>query len=164
LLRWLWERINVYCEIVSIAASLAAAPVLLLTMDEEWQRLAAMSGVSLIAVLGTALALPVRETAGFQSFYERVRPPGWWRRAAMAAGEDPQAPVRRLAEGSVALLAAAVSIYGSLVAATQVLLGRFGPLTCLLLGAAGLAAPIWIHYVRHGCLVGTCRDFERQSV
>lgn len=54
-LRWLWERVNLYCEIAAIVVSLIAAPVLLLTVSTEWLRLAAMAGA--VSLYGTLIGL-----------------------------------------------------------------------------------------------------------
>jgi hypothetical protein len=42
-LRWLWERINLWSELAAMATSLSWRPMLLLTTDTEWIRLAVMA-------------------------------------------------------------------------------------------------------------------------
>ncbi|MFW6094060.1 MAG: sodium:solute symporter family transporter [Pseudomonadota bacterium] len=149
-LRWLWERINLYCEVAAIVASLIAAPILLLTVDDEWRRLALMAGVSTAAVVVAALVMPVTEPHRLQAFYRRVRPPGFWRATAEAVGEAAEAPRRRLLSGTVAIIAAAVSVYGTLVGVGHVLLARVGVDTVVLLAAALVAVPLWLRFVIHG--------------
>jgi Na+/proline symporter len=149
-LRWLWERINLYCEVAAIVASLIAAPILLATVDAEWVRLATMAAVSTTAVVAAALWLPGTEPHRLEGFYQRVRPPGWWGRTAAAVGEERRVPLRRLGSGLLAIATAAVSVYGLLVGAGQVIVGRADATTALAIAAALLAAPIWIRFVRHG--------------
>jgi solute:Na+ symporter, SSS family len=149
-LRWLWERINLYCELAAIAASIVAAPVLLMTVDEEWLRLASMAGISTVAVVLAAFLMPGTEPHRLQAFYERVRPPGLWRRTAIAAGEHPLAPRRRFRAGATAIGAAAVSVYGSLVGLAQVMVARADGATVAMLIAAVAVAPVWIRFLRRG--------------
>jgi solute:Na+ symporter, SSS family len=149
-LRWLWERINLYCELAAIAASIAAAPVLLLTVGEEWLRLALMAAISTVAVVLAALLMPGTEPHRLQAFYQRVRPPGWWGRTAAALGERPEVARRRFSAAAFAIGAAAVSVYGTLVGAAQIIVGRAGLATILMLTAALLALPFWMRYLTHG--------------
>ena len=55
ILRWVWERINIYSEITAIAASLVCAPVILFSVEAEWLRLLLMSSISTIAVITVTL-------------------------------------------------------------------------------------------------------------
>jgi Na+/proline symporter len=58
-LRWVWERINLYSELGAMAVSLVAAPILLVTTDVEWIRRSVMAG-------GEGPAVPGR-TASYRS-------------------------------------------------------------------------------------------------
>jgi solute:Na+ symporter, SSS family len=151
-LRWLWERINLYCELTAIVVSIVAAPVLLVTVEEEWLRLGLMAAVSTVAVVLAAFFLPGTEPHRLQAFYERVRPPGFWGRVATGAGEDATTPRRRFAVGAMAIGAAAVSVYGSLIGLAQIMVGRAGIDTFLMLAAALLVAPVWIRHLARGSL------------
>lgn len=110
-LRWLWERVNLYCEIAAIAASLVVAPVLLFTLDEEWLKLLLMSLVSTVVVVVTAYAGPGTDRDVLVAFFRRVRPPGFWSTTARAAGEDGDGPRRELVRDFGWVLAAAASVY-----------------------------------------------------
>ncbi|HEX2138587.1 MAG TPA: sodium:solute symporter family protein [Woeseiaceae bacterium] len=149
LLRWLWERINLYCEIVSILISLIAAPVLLLTVEADWLQLLLMSVISTTAVVVTALRTPATDATVLVDFYRRVQPPGWWRKTAAAAGADPGEPLNRLKEFLVPLVACAISVYCWLIGAAKLLLEQdawlFG-LVVLLVGTA--ATPVWLRALR----------------
>ncbi|MEO0998364.1 MAG: sodium transporter, partial [Pseudomonadota bacterium] len=57
-LRWLWERVNLWCEVFSILASLVVAPILILSVEQEWLRLLWMSAVSLGVVIAAAYLAP----------------------------------------------------------------------------------------------------------
>lgn len=144
ILRWLWERINLYCEIAAIAVSMAAAPVLLLTVQEEWLRLLAMASLSLAAVVATALLTPPTEKAHLVEFYRRVEPPGWWSHTAVAAGSDPALPRRRFVFGAAAVLGAAAVTYGLLFGAALLLLQpERWPTALAVLAVTAAVVPLW---------------------
>jgi len=150
-LRWLWERVNLWCEVVSIVVSLAAAPLLILFVDDDWLRLALMSGLSLAAVVLTALYGPPTDPDRLAEFYRRVRPPGWWRRTSERLGHDPAEGRTALRRDLVALAACAVSVYGWLVGAGGLLLRSGDPLVNAALICAGLATvPVWLRALLPG--------------
>jgi Na+/proline symporter len=143
-LRWLWERINLYCEILSILVSLLLAPLLILTVEADWLRLAIMAGVSTVVVIGAAWLLPGTEPAKLMAFYDRVRPPGWWSKSAAGVSVRPRLAKRALRRDLIALLACAVSVYGWLVGLGHLLLQTASPVlagTLVLIGT--LAVPVW---------------------
>ncbi len=149
-LRWLWERINLYCEIFAILVSLLAAPVLLVTVDTEWVRLALMALISTCTVVAAAIWMPGTEAHRLEAFYRRIKPAGWWRRSAIATGEQPAAARRRLRRGIAAIACCAVSVYGSLVGIGQILVQRADLGTAVLLAAAVVAVPVWLRFVKTG--------------
>jgi solute:Na+ symporter, SSS family len=143
-LRWVWERVNLYSEIAAIAVSLLAAPVLLLAVEEEWLRLLAMSCLSLTAVVLSAWFAPPTEAAKLVTFFRRVEPPGWWGRTALRAGVDPAVPRRQFARGAALVLCAAASAYGVLVSAGTLLLqpGQW-PWALAILLCTGVVVAAW---------------------
>jgi Na+/proline symporter len=148
-MRWLWERVNLYSEVFAIVVSLVGAPVLLLTMEDEWLRLATMAVMSTAAVVVAALVMPPTEEARLAAFFERVRPPGWWRSAARAAGMSPQAPLAELGRGLFALVACAVSVYCWLIGFGKLLLQPGSRVTGLLLIVCGVVAMRgWLNTLR----------------
>lgn len=151
-LRWVWERINLYCEIAAITVSLVAAPLLLVMVEEDWLRLAIMASLSTLVVVGAALWLPETDSHRLQAFYRRVQPPGWWGRTARAVGEPRAVAMRRLLHGLAAIGSCALFIYGLLVGITQLLLQRADGGTVLLLAASVAASPVWVAFVRHGSI------------
>jgi solute:Na+ symporter, SSS family len=117
ILRWLWERINLWSEFAAIGASLVLAPLLLAWFDDVSTQLAVMAMVSTAITTSVALCSPPTDPAVLGEFYRRVRPPGFWARTAAAAGDDPGAPRRALGRclGRVARdgLALYLSLYGA---------------------------------------------------
>ena len=145
LLRWLWERINLYCEIAAILVSLIAAPILLLTVEAEWLKLLLMSVVSTAAVAIAAYVTPATDRAVLHAFYRQVRPPGWWRNTAASAGIDPAEPLDRLKRFAIPLVAAAISVYCWLIGSAKLLLQHDARLFGAAVFVAGLlVAPVWL--------------------
>jgi Na+/proline symporter len=127
LLRWLWRRANAWGELGAIVASGVAAPVLLASVETEALRLLWIALVGTLASVAASLATAPDSAERLDAFYERVRPPGFW--------NAPEATAR-LRRNLVALLAAAGTLFTSLVGLGTWLVGGTAPL--------GLAAPLWI--------------------
>ncbi len=148
-LRWLWERINLWCEVAAIATSLILAPVLIYTIDAEWLRLLSMSVASLLVVIVTAYVAPPTRRDKLVDFYRRVRPPGAWRQTAIAAGEDPDAGGTEFRRDLLGLAACAVSVYGWLVGIGLLLLVADMTLPAVIAILVGIAAsPVWLRSLR----------------
>ncbi|MFQ5528379.1 MAG: sodium transporter, partial [Thermoanaerobaculia bacterium] len=145
-LRWLWERVNLYSELAAIAASLVIAPILLLRVEEEWLKLLLMSVLSTVVVLVVTWVTPRTEESILDAFYRRVRPPGLWRPAAERTGDDPERPARALRRGAWLVLTTAASLYLLLIGFTKLLLPPPGswvlaPWIWIALGVA--VVPVW---------------------
>ena len=149
-LRWLWERVNLYCELFAILISIIAAPILLYAVEAEWLRLALMALVSTLVVVGAALWMPGTEHHKLESFYARVRPPGWWQQTARAMGEPPGVALQRLVRGTSAIVACAFSVYGLLIGVAQLTVQRADWGTYVMLAGALAAVPYWLRFVRRG--------------
>jgi Na+/proline symporter len=146
-LRWLWERANLFSELSAIVVSLALAPVILSCVEAEWLRLLLMASASTMVVLAVTLLTPPTAEPVRVGFYQRVDPPGFWRRTAHAAGDDPARPQRRFRRGVWATLVTSVSVYLVLVGLGRLLLPDPGGTGALpwILTAAGLAlCPCWL--------------------
>jgi len=146
-LRWLWERINLWSEVAAIGVSLVLAPVLLVTTDAEWLRLAAMAAASTTAAVAAAYLAPATEPEKLMAFYRRVRPSGFWRRTAAAFEDGSDRPVARLAREGWATGTAAVSLFLALYGLGRLLVpapdtGPLVPILCLV--ASAVIAPIWL--------------------
>ncbi len=99
-LRWLWERINLHSELAAMVTSIITAPLLLWFLgtdpDEEWIRLGIMALVTTTAAVGITFFTPKTNDHVMVSFYERVKPFGWWANTAALAGDRPNAPRQAL--------------------------------------------------------------------
>lgn len=145
-LRWLWERINLWSEVAAIGVSLVAAPILLVATDAEWIRLGTMAAVSTTAAVAAAYLAPATEPGTLHAFYRRARPSGFWRRTAVGSGLGSDRPVRRLGEELWATGVASASLFLALYGAGRLLVqgpdtGWLVPVLCLM-GSAALA-PLW---------------------
>ena len=88
-LRWIWERINLYSEVSAIIVSLVFAPIILFTIEAEWLRLLLMSFISTIFVITTTLLTRPTSDEVLLTFYKNVDPPGFWKRSAEKLGLNP---------------------------------------------------------------------------
>lgn len=121
-LRWVWERTNLHAELWAMVASILLAPVLLYTVETEWLRLGAMAiGSTGAAVAASLIAPPVSREARLR-FYRRVRPPGFWRRTALEAKEDPRAPLVRLRDALTKTLGMSAAMFLTLTGSAGLLL------------------------------------------
>jgi hypothetical protein len=136
LLRWLWWRINAWSEITVMAVSLVGTNVLLLTSDLRFPfSLAVVVACSVPAALAVTFLTAPETPETLAAFYRRVQPSGWWGPVAAACGEQP----RRLGVRPwLDVLAATLGVYGLLLGAGALLLGR--PATGAVALAAGSAA------------------------
>lgn len=154
-LRWLWERLNLWSEMAAIVTSLVLAPVLLFVFDlsdapdEDALRLAIMAAVSTLAAVGVTFVTPPTDEATRVAFYQRVRPFGFWGRTARAAGEDPGRSRAQLGNRLALTATTAASLFLVLVGAGRLLIpapGAAGWVSWLYL-AAGLAlVPVWVRW------------------
>ncbi len=112
-LRWLWWRVSAWGELACIGVSAGVALPLIAAPLGEAVRLLAMAALSTAAGVAVSLATPESRDA-LRGFYERARPPGFWGEIAIAAGDDPHEPRRRLSRGVAAVLATALVCFALL--------------------------------------------------
>ncbi|MCZ6776549.1 MAG: sodium transporter, partial [Ignavibacteria bacterium] len=136
-LRWLWERINLFSELTAITVSLVVAPVLLVVVDAEWARLGWMALISTTSVIVVTLITRPTDENVLKRFYQRVRPLGYWRKTAMAVGDDAMVPTKNLARELKTTLLASLSLF--------LLLIGVGKLMIHVPGQSGLWA--WVYIV-----------------
>lgn len=150
ILRWLWERINLYSELAAIAASLITAPLLLFFLgtdpETEWLRLGIMALVTTSAAVGITYFTPRTDDQVLVSFYERVQPFGFWSNTAQNAGDRPGAPFEALQRRLKAASLTALSLFFLLVGAGKLMLSppgetAFWVWAVLLAGVALI--PLW---------------------
>jgi Na+/proline symporter len=122
LMRWLWERTNLYSEMSAIVVSLVLAPIILITTDAEWLRLVLMSSISTVVVVIVTLVTRPTDAARLARFYDKTRPPGFWRNAAARAGLDVASPLSSLKRGIYLAVTTSLSIYLLLYGCSRLLL------------------------------------------
>lgn len=115
LMRWFWERVNLYSELAAIVSSLILAPVLLVYVEQDWLRLSLMSAVSVVVLIATAYLAPQTQAQTLKEFYLKVRPGGLWRNTAQLAQEDANAPLNAFKQQAKLMLLCAVSLFASLI-------------------------------------------------
>lgn len=154
-LRWLWERINLYSELAAIAVSLVTAPLLLYFLgtepDDEWIRLGLMALVTTTAAILVTFVTPPTDDDTLKAFYMRVRPYGFWGRTARLCDENSRTPLRALRRPAWAAAAGAVSLFSLLVGTGRLLFPtpETGALLTWLCIGIGLAwVPVWLRHAR----------------
>lgn len=115
-LRWIWERINLYSEMAAMISSIIVAPALLFTVDAEWMRLGLMAVISTVTVVMVTLATPPVEESKLIAFYKLVRPAGFWKKTALGAGMDSTVPTKKFYYAIWNILFCALVIFSGLVA------------------------------------------------
>lgn len=152
-LRWLWERINVWSEFCAMTISLVCAPLLLVGRERSWfggpsdatfdaVSIGTMALVSTIAAVLAAYVAPPTPPEALHEFYERVKPVGWWRQSALLAGDDPAAPRSAFVSAVFTTILVAVSLYGALYGVTRLLLPHPDVHPAFPIGALVLAAAL----------------------
>jgi solute:Na+ symporter, SSS family len=150
-LRWLWERINLYSELAAMAVSLVTAPLLLHFLgtdpEDEWIRLGLMALVTTGAAVLVTFVTPATDERTLKDFYTRVRPFGLWGRTARLCGERDGIPLRALGRPAWAIGAAALSLFALLVGTGRLLFpapGSGSLVTWLCLGVGVASAAAWL--------------------
>ncbi|MBI3316964.1 MAG: Na+:solute symporter [Candidatus Omnitrophica bacterium] len=148
ILRWIWSRINIWSEISAGVLSLALAFVLIHFFPglNEGLKLMVLVFVSTLGMLLVTKLTPPEPEETLQAFYRRVRPPGFWRKAALAAGDDGGAPLKRFYFGITATVTFALSIFFWLTGFGIWMTSGFSLLPVLLLVAGFLLGPLWLRY------------------
>jgi solute:Na+ symporter, SSS family len=153
-LRWVWERINLYSELAAIVVSFIAGLWLLWVWPEpenEWLRLGTMALISTLATVGITFVTPATSPEVLAEFYRRVRPGGFWARTAASLGEDPALARGRLGDSLMTTALAAASLFLALYGFGRLLLHlphmALWPAWLALVVSAGLI-PFWWRRVR----------------
>jgi SSS family solute:Na+ symporter len=149
ILRWLWERINLYSELAAMVVALIASGLLLYLFpdpQQEWIRLGLMALLSTVAAVAITFVTPPTEQRVLGVFYKRVNPVGWWRATAVANGDDGARPLIRLRGDVMLVLSGSVSLLFMLVGLGRMLVGAPGSSTLVSLLFVGIslgAMPFW---------------------
>lgn len=134
ILRWLWWRVNAWSEISAMATALVVNSAIYLLAwlgNPTAAFLAATEGFPLrlliivvlvqVAWVLVTLATQPEPMEKLVTFYRKVRPPGWWKPVAEAAGLPAEPLDRRWLLGWIG---GVVLIYGGLVAMGGLLLSQ----------------------------------------
>ncbi|MBE7373724.1 sodium:solute symporter family protein [Pseudomonas lopnurensis] len=159
-LRWLWERINLYSELAAMLASLITAPLLLYFLGtdpaREWLRLGVMSLVTCTAAVLVSFVTPATDEETLDRFYRQVRPFGFWGRTAARCGVTRAASLKALGSRLFAVALTAVSVYALLFGVGRLLFPHphgdpWLAWSCVAVGLALL--PVWLY-------LGLSRHFD----
>lgn len=157
-LRWLWERINLYSELAAMVVSLITAPLLLYCLgtdpEREWIRLGIMSLVTSSAAILISYVTPATDEQTLDRFYRRVRPFGFWGKTALRCGVSRREPLRALGARLFAVAVTAMSLYTLLIGVGRLLFpGPQGSSVlawaCIVIGLALM--PVWIYLAFSRC-------------
>ena len=120
ILRWYWWRINAWSEIVATLAPLMGFAIAKLWLDIEFPNsfFFTVAFTTVAWVVATFITPPESE-AKLQSFWERVRPGGWW--GPVKRGEG--APGQDLGLLAVAWISGVVMTYALLLGLGYVIFG-----------------------------------------
>jgi len=145
-LRWLWERINLFSELAAMAVSLIVAPLLLILTDQEWIRLLSMAVVSSMAAIGITFFTNSTDKNVLVKFYRRVKPAGFWKKTAVSAGDDPRVPIKNLMKEIKAILLTAISLFFMLIGVGKLLIpspGQSVLIPIVYIALALIFIPFW---------------------
>lgn len=127
LLRWFWWRISADSELVAIAASLVAAPLLLWLVPSEPLRMLIMTILASSAAISVAALRPPAITPELGAFYLRVRPAGFWRPVALSVGDSAHRSINELARGFSATILGSICVFALLTLLGSLLLRAPAP-------------------------------------
>nr|NQU92663.1 Na+:solute symporter [Bacteroidota bacterium] len=145
-LRWLWERINIYSEIAAIASSIIIAPLILYTVEDEWLKILIMALASTTVVITVTLLTPRTDPNILNAFYKRIAPPGYWVSTAQMTGQNPKTSINELWRNVWVVILSAGTIFTLLVGISKILMPapEEGILFPILLIVTGIAIiPLW---------------------
>ncbi len=144
-LRWIWERINLFSEIFAILTSLICAPIILYFVSEDWLQLLLMATITTVIAIGVTYFTPSTSDDQLDAFYKRIRPSGFWGKTA-ARSDDTISPLTKLKKSLYQTAITGVSLFSLLVGFGKMMFrpSDEGIWLSLVLVAIGLALiPIW---------------------
>lgn len=145
-LRWLWERINLFSEISAIITSLILAPLLLNYISQDWLQLLLMAAITTSVAILITFITPPSTPERLDAFYRQIKPQGFWAKTAMRCGDSAQLPKVKLRTSLRQTTITAVSLFTLLVGLGKWMFRPsdegFGLIAVLLLVGIGLI-PIW---------------------
>jgi len=110
-LRWLWEKVNLYGEISAIASSLIMAPTILYFFDQDWLQLLVMSVVTTAVVVIVTYITPETDHSVLDAFYKKVKPQGFWRKTALRNKDNAGLPFKKFKKSVGEVFKTAISLF-----------------------------------------------------
>jgi len=156
ILRWFWWRINAVCELVAMVVSFLVAVYFQFIHQSvlpgmplaAWQQLCIGVGITTVAWVVTAFAVPPADRKKLRSFVRLVNPggPGWKkvREEAAADGEslESEHTAENIPMGILCMVAGCIAVYSALFAVGYWLYGNFTPAAVLSIVAAAAAVVV----------------------
>lgn len=167
-MRWLWERINLYSELAAMAVSLILAPILLIAtnagwiMDEEWIRLSLMAICSTVAAVAVTYFTPSTEENILIAFYKQVKPVGFWQKTATLADDNPHQPQKDFIQELKTTFLTALSLFLMLIGTGKLLIRPPGESSLFAWGCL-IAAIVLIRTWWGNSLVGRINSFYAKN-
>lgn len=146
--RFFWWRFNVWGELAAIILGLPLSILIWFGLDFQnsarhpmWQGLGLLFGLSFLVLIVATLLTPAESQATLARFYERCRPPGFWKPVRVRAGLDAASPlpVGRLLVNSFLGIGACL---GLVLATNALFAGDWPRLAGGLIAAGGMG--IWL--------------------
>ncbi|MEO6422730.1 MAG: hypothetical protein ABIR84_08660, partial [Candidatus Nitrotoga sp.] len=151
-MRWLWERVNLFSEVAAMAVSLVAATSLILWGDSiaEYVQVVLVGFLSTAAVIVTTLLTQPTSPEKLKEFFLKVQPKGFWGKTALACGVDPAVSRRELWFGIQNTALAALTLFLCVVGVASLIVQN--PNQPMIFAAlevfVGLAiAPLWYRHI-----------------
>ena len=153
-LRWVWWRVNAWAEMAALGGSIALSIVTAYlpvtrhwwaseTMEEYFgHRMIFIMLGSLIIWLVVMWCTPPADPKVLDSFYGKVRPPGWWGPVRQRLNLPLEVPAGMIAYCWLVML---VAIYGLMFGLLKLAFGEYGlggALTAMGVGAVALAVQV----------------------
>jgi hypothetical protein len=114
-LRWTWERINLFSEMAAMCSSIIVAPILLISVDAEWARLGLMAFCSTLAVIVVTLCTPPDKEEKLNAFFKKVEPAGFWKKTAERTGLQPDIPIKKLIYAIAKIVLSALAVFSGII-------------------------------------------------
>lgn len=168
-LRFFWWRFNVWGELAAIVLGLPISIFVWFVLDFQntevhpmWHGLGLLFGMSVVILMAVTLATPAESPETLARFYQRCRPPGWWRpvRDRLGAAAGPLVSTRNLLLDSALGIAACVA----LVVATNAVFVCSWSVAALSVAAALLLSATLVVRVVRGSSTSATTPAETESV
>lgn len=158
-LRWVWWRLTAWGELASVVGAAILSPLALTILPDDFDaaRLLLVGAGAMVTAVVVSLSTAPEPMNGLLEFYQKAKPPGFWKPVALVAGEPSAVSLRRWTRGLARTAGAALSVFCLLTAMGSWLVGSPPPFWfpwraawiggLLIIGI--LLCPIWVPYLTH---------------